>query len=155
MINTVINLLAVSVMIYFAVIKGVDRTIIRTGLSAILFWMALTILTLYGAFFLAFGIGEVMGGDISGLIHLAPAVLIYALVYLCWRRPFEGGITLMVVAIISGISVIPAYFANSGVNSFSGLIGVLPSFVAGLLLLIAWLIARRSDGSQVDIMPPN
>jgi hypothetical protein len=148
MVNTVINLLAVSVMIYFAVIKGVDRTVIRTRLSAILFWIALTILTLYGAFFLAFGIGEVMGGDISGVMHLAPAFLIYALVYLCWRRPFEGGITLMVAAIISGISVIPANLSNTSGNFFYGLIGFLPSFVAGLLLLIAWLIGRRSDGSQ-------
>jgi hypothetical protein len=155
MINIVINLLAVSVMIYFAVIKGVDRTVIRSNLSAILFWTSLTILTLYGAFFLAFGIGEVMGGDISGVIHLAPALLIYALVYLCWRRPFEGGITLMVAAIISGIRVIPANLANSTGSFFYGLIGFLPSFVAGLLLLIAWLIARWSDGSQVDNVHSN
>jgi hypothetical protein len=143
MLITVINLLALSVMIYFAVIKGIDRTVIRTKLSAILFWIALTILTLYGAFFLAFGVGEIAGGEPSGVIHLVPALLIYALVYLCWRRPFEGGITLMVVAIISGVWVIPVNLANSAGNNFYGLIGFLPSFAAGFILLIAWLIANR------------
>jgi hypothetical protein len=143
MLITVINLLAVGVMIYFAVIKGIDRTVVHSKLSAILFWIALTILTLYGAFFLAFGVGEVAGGDLSGVIHLAPALLIYALVYLCWRRPFEGGITLMAAAIISGVRVIPANLANSTGNSFYELIGFLPSFAAGFLLLIAWLIAKR------------
>lgn len=143
MLITVINLLAVSVMIYFAVSKGIDRTVVHSKLSAILFWIALTILTLYGAFFLAFGVGEVAGGDLSGMIHLAPAVLIYALVYLCWRRPFEGGITLIIAAIISGVRVIPANLANSAGNSLYGLIIFVPSFATGLILLIAWLIARR------------
>ncbi len=36
MLITVINLLAVSVMIYFAVSKGIDRTVVHSKLSAIL-----------------------------------------------------------------------------------------------------------------------
>ena len=75
---TFLYLIAVGVMIYFAVRKGIDRSIIHHKVSAILFWIALTILTLYGAFFLAFGIGEMSGGDISGACTWLPR---YSFIY--------------------------------------------------------------------------
>lgn len=141
---TFLYLTAVGVMIYFAVRKGIDRSIIYHKVSAILFWIALTILTLYGAFFLAFGIGEIGGGDISGAMHLAPAILIYLLVFLCWRRPFEGGITLLVSSVISGLGLISSIRSISIGNFFSSLILFLPTLSAGMLFLVAWLIANRS-----------
>lgn len=145
-----INCLAVVVMIFFTVKKGTDRTIVRRNVSAILFWIALTILTLYGAFFLAFAIGEVAGGDLSGAMHLVPAVIIYVLVYLCWRRPFEGGITLLACSVISGIGAIPVFLSRSVGNYFSVFLGVLPSLCAGSLLLLASILARRRGKVNPD-----
>jgi hypothetical protein len=142
----IIYVLAVVVMVYFSVKKGPDRSVIRKSSSAALFWIALTILTLYGALWLVFGVGEITTGDVSGLSHLIPAVLIYTLIYLCWRRPFEGGITLIVAGLIFGLREIPG-FLTGNVTIFL-LIGILPPVFAGLLLVIAHFLARRPKGGQ-------
>ena len=57
----IIYALAVTVMVYFSVKKGPDRSVIRKSSSAALFWIALTLLTLYGALWLVFGVGEISG----------------------------------------------------------------------------------------------
>jgi hypothetical protein len=148
----IIYALAVTVMVYFSVKKGPDRSVIRKSSSAALFWIALTILTLYGALWLVFGVGEISAGDMSGLSHLIPAFLIYTLIYLCWRRPFEGGITLIAAGIIFGLREIPGWLAGN--NSIFILIGILPPILAGLLLIIAHLLARCPKGGQyVDKLP--
>jgi hypothetical protein len=148
----VIYVLAVAVMVYFSVKKGPDRSVVRKSSSAALFWIALTILTLYGALWLVFGVGEITTGDMSGLSHLIPAVLIYTLIYLCWRRPFEGGITLIVAGLIFGLREIPGYLAGN--NSIFFLIGILPPVLAGLLLVIAHSLARNPKRDQdLDDLP--
>lgn len=148
----IVYALAVLVMIYISVKKGSDRSVIRNNASAALSWVALTILTLYGALWLVFGVGEITGGDLSGMSHLIPAVLIYILIYLCWRRPFEGGITLIISALISGIRELPGYLAGEDLSFV--LIEILPPVLAGLMLVIAHLLARRSVVDQdVDIFP--
>lgn len=148
----IIYALAVLVLIYITIKKGSDRSVIRTSSSAALFWIALTILTLYGALWLVFGVGEITAGDMSGLSHLIPAVLIYILIYLCWRRPFEGGITLIAAGLISGIREIPGWIAGN--DTIFLLIGILPPVLAGLLLVIAHFIARRPKANQkADELP--
>ncbi len=149
---TIILALSVAVMVYFSIKKGSDRSVIRKSSSAALFWIALTILTLYGALWLVFGVGEITAGDLSGLSHLIPAVLIYTLIYLCWRRPFEGGITLIAAGMIFGLREIPGWIAGN--DTIFLLIGILPPVFAGLLLVIAHLLARRPKGGQdVDKLP--
>jgi|WetSurMetagenome_2_1015567.scaffolds.fasta_scaffold22918_4 hypothetical protein len=138
----IIYALAVTVMVYFSVTRGPDRSVIRKSSSATLFWIALTLLTLYGALWLVFGVGEIAGGDLSGLSHLIPAVLIYTLIYLCWRRPLEGGIILVISAVLSGLRDISGWLAGKNASFF--LIGILPPFLAGLLLIIAKIVITRA-----------
>ena len=95
---------------------------------------------------MVFGVGEITAGDLSGLSHLIPAVLIYILIYLCWRRPFEGGITLILAGMIFGLREIPGWLAGN--DTIFLLIGILPPVFAGLLLVIAHLLARRPKVHQ-------
>jgi hypothetical protein len=144
----IIYALAVLVMVYFSVKKGPDRSVIRKSSSAALFWIALTLLTLYGALWLVFGVGEIAAGDLSGFSHLIPAVFIYALIYLCWRRPFEGGITLIVAGLILGLREIPGWIAGN--NTTFLLIGILPLVLAGLLLVIAKIVIALTVRNKTE-----
>lgn len=144
MIIIIVNSLAVLVMMYFAVTKPVDRSVALGKFSSFAFWTGLLLLTLYGAIWLIFGIGEISSGDLSGISHLVPAFLIYVLIYLCWRRPFEGGITLLATAIIFGVRELPAYSTGMVGSPAFIIIGVLPPLLAGFFLILAWTIARRS-----------
>ena len=144
----ILNLLAVIAMIIITTRKKIDRSVVSNARSGFLFWMGLMLLTLYGAIWLVFGIGEISSGDLSGISHLVPAMLIYILVYLTWRRPLEGGIILLITAIISGIREFPALLSGSGGSWSLIIIGVLPPLLAGLVLIISWWIARSSVKTQ-------
>ena len=53
--------------------------------------VALVLLGLGVAFYLSFTVGEMAGGDVSGIQHLAPAVIPALLLFLSWRRPPTHG----------------------------------------------------------------
>lgn len=44
------------------------------------------------SFFLLFAVGEMSGGDISGLQHIMEVVLVVTLMYLALKKPFLGGV---------------------------------------------------------------
>lgn len=80
-------------------------------------------------FFLFFGIGEIAGGDISGVIHLAPATAMLLLALLARQRPLEGGWVLLGLAAAMAL----AYARNPGVLPLTA--G--PFLLGGLLFLAA------------------
>lgn len=91
----------------------------------------------------AFALGEVAGGDISGLQHVVQLLPLAALAWLGWKRPLWGGIALIVLTLIlAGISIVTAGLSPVPpfVNAFLYIILALP-LVAGILFVAA---ARRA-----------
>jgi hypothetical protein len=81
----------------------------------------------------------VAGGDISGLQHVVEILPLAALAWLGWRRPFWGGIALIVLTLIlAGIPIVMDRLASAPpfVNAFLSIILALP-LVAGILFVAA------------------
>ena len=91
---------------------------------------------------LFFGIGEMLGGDFSGIGHLAPAALLILLMWAGWKFPQWVGIGLIVVAVLFSINIGINFFRapdfeNRIMNIWPLLIISLPLLVSGLLLFTA------------------
>ncbi len=135
--------------------KGGRRVDLRQSRRALgLAVCSVVVLVLQAVLWFIFGFGEVFGGDLSGVIHLLPAVMTLALAALAFSLPLEGGITLLVIGV-----TLSAYFS---VGVFRGpadpdgpiainpgaLLAGLPLIVAGALLLAAFGFLRR-DGTRL------
>ena len=93
---------------------------------------------------LAFGIGESVGGDLSGLMHLVPLVFAGLVIWLCWKRPLWGGILLLAGALFEAFRFRGAFVsANQGSMIWPLIIMILPLALSGLLLLTAAWIGRN------------
>jgi hypothetical protein len=105
---------------------------------------ALVLLGLGAAFYLTFAVGEVAGGDISGVQHLPPAAIFAALMYLGWKRPRTAGIVLLALAVPLGAVYVGVLIARDLPLTWA-LFVALPPVVTGLLLLRA---GRPEHGSR-------
>lgn len=93
------------------------------------------------AILLLFGIGEAMGGDLSGLMHLVEVAIVGAVVWLAWKRPLWGGILLLIGAALQTFNFWHA-FQNADASAVIAplVIILLPLAFSGLLLLLVhWL----------------
>jgi hypothetical protein len=92
---------------------------------------------------LVFGIGEMVGGDLSGAGHLIPVVFVGLVIWFCWKKPLWGGILLLIGA---GFEVFNFrdVFARPNPELWLAplLIMTLPLAFSGLLLLLAEWIGR-------------
>jgi len=134
--------------------RGRQRADLRQSRRALGFAVcAVTLLILQAVLWFIFGFGEVFGGDVSGVIHLLPAVMTLALAALVFALPLEGGLVLIIVG-----GALTAYFSAAQFRSPAGSGGVMiissgalvagvPLLVAGILLLAATWLLRR-DGGQ-------
>ena len=52
---------------------------------------------------LLFTFGEVFSGDVSGLSHLIQAAPLLLFAYLAYKKPFAGGLSLLIVGFFLGI----------------------------------------------------
>lgn len=113
----------------------------RYKLARWLHYGALAPLGLFVAFWSLMSIGEMAGGDLSGLSHLLPALLVLPLMFLAWKRPLLGGIVLVGLGLAAA-----AYFYNDLIRLENKLGGAAitggPFLLAGLLLLVAAALAR-------------
>ena len=92
---------------------------------------------------LAFGIGESLGGDLSGLMHLVPVVLVGLVVWMCWKRPLWGGILLLAGAIVQAAMFWRMFMRADASEIIAPLvIMILPLAFSGLLLLLTALLGR-------------
>jgi hypothetical protein len=103
---------------------------------------ALLVMGAFAGFWAFFGIGEMAGGDMSGVSHLVPAVIIVLLMLAVRRRPFEGGIVLMVVGTLVTIAAWGAYRGGWGHYIRVALITGLPLLASGILLVLAARLAQ-------------
>ena len=115
---------------------------VRRSLGGARFW-GLGLLGLGVVFFLLFAIGEIAAGDISGLQHLPPAIVLGALIWLGWRRPRTAGLALLAIAVPLGIAYLVVLVSRE-LPPFWAVPVALPPIVAGLLLLRA----GRSGGDR-------
>ncbi|OGG11836.1 hypothetical protein A2Z00_01495 [Candidatus Gottesmanbacteria bacterium RBG_13_45_10] len=66
--------------------------------------IGLAILLIPIAFLSLFLIGETVGGDWSGLIHLVQMLPLLLLALLAWKKPLIGGILLVSIGVLLGIA---------------------------------------------------
>ncbi len=95
---------------------------------------------------LVFGIGESVGGDLSGLMHLVPFVLMGLAMWLCWKYPLWGGIVLLTLALFRALALLPELFLRppGSVWSPSLFMLILIPAISGGLFLYAGLLERRT-----------
>lgn len=97
---------------------------------------ALVLLGLGVAFYLMFAVGELAGGEISGLQHLLPAALLGALLWLGWKRPRTAGIVLLALAVPLGAAYLAVLIVRDLPLPWALWIA-LPPILSGWLLLRA------------------
>jgi hypothetical protein len=104
---------------------------------------ALVLVGIYAVFWLFFGIAEMVSGDLSGVMHLVPAIMLAGLMWLVTRRPFEGGVVLVVLGVLASGYYFAAMAGGWAFRGQAALIGGVPYLVSGLLLLAAAALGRR------------
>jgi hypothetical protein len=92
---------------------------------------------------LIFAIGESVEGDLSGLMHLLPVVLIGLVAWLGWKHPLWGGILLHAGAILEAV-LFGLAFRGAGPGGVISpiIIMILPLTLSGVLLLTAAGVGR-------------
>lgn len=92
---------------------------------------------------LAFGIGESLNGDLSGLMHLVPVIFVGLVVLLCWKHPLWGGILLLAGAVFEAISF-GRTLARADPSAVAAplVIMILPLAFSGMLLVLADRVER-------------
>jgi hypothetical protein len=95
--------------------------------------------------YLVFGIGESLGGEPGGWMHLLELVLIGLAMWFCWKFPLWGGLLLLGLALAGTLlPLLSAGHAVSPVMSRVVFIRYLPMAVSGILLLVAEWVRRKS-----------
>lgn len=93
-------------------------------------------MALLTAFLLFMGIGEMVGGDSSGLGHLLPAAVLGLLMWFAWKRPLFAGIILVLAGIVNSIPYLIA--TNRSHDWYLPVLLIsIPLLLSGLLLLLA------------------
>jgi hypothetical protein len=121
-----------------------ERSETRSRLARWMLFGALLLMGLHTAFWLSFTVGEVIGGDVSGLSHLPPALILITLMALAYRRPREAGVFLVIVGTAASVFFSAATHGGKGFQLQAVLLGGVPFLLAGLLLLAASLLPRSS-----------
>jgi hypothetical protein len=93
---------------------------------------------------LTFGIGEAVGGDLSGLMHLVEVAVVGVIIWLAWKHPLWGGLLLMAGAILQAVNF-GRFFSEADAAAVVAplVIMILPLAFSGLLLVIADRLEHR------------
>lgn len=96
---------------------------------------------------LIFAVGESAGGDLSGLMHLVPVIVLGVAIWLCWRLPLWGGVLLLAMALFRALALIPELFLRppGSVWSPSLVMLILVPAISGGLFLYAGLLERKRE----------
>ena len=97
---------------------------------------ALVLLGLGIAFYLMFAVGELAGGDVSGVQHFLPVAILVALAIVAWYRPRAAGIALLALTVPLGAAYIAVLVVRDLPPTWALMI-VLPPVMTGLLLFRA------------------
>ena len=92
---------------------------------------------------LMFGVGEMVGGDWSGIGHFLPILFVWLVMWLSWKKPLWGGGLLLVGAGLNVIRFMPAFLYQQ--NNLAPLfIMILPLVLSSGLLLWAGLVEKKT-----------
>lgn len=96
------------------------------------------LLLIPAALLLVLGIGELVGGDTSGVQHFLQLIPLLVFAFLSWNYPKIGGVTLATVATILAILYF-LFFSGFPplVRAINDAILFLPPVVAGMLFFIS------------------
>jgi hypothetical protein len=148
MIGFLANIVVIVVVGWIVLRRGRDRRVESISSPLGLRIAALIPLVPQGAIYLLFGVAEMVGGDLSGGMHLLQLAVIVLLAILAWMRPLEGGIGLVLAGVASAVPFISA-MATAGssaeptVVSPALLILAVPQILSGVLFFIAGMLGRR------------
>ena len=138
--------LAILVLVAAALERKPDQAVDRHRVAHRLKYLALVPLGLMTAFLLLMGIGEMVGGDLSGVAHLIPAVPVVILMFLVSKQSAVGGGVLVILGLLAAI-----YYYGEMIRPQDKLQAALfmgsPFVVSGLLLLVAVAVARKASAS--------
>lgn len=110
----------------------------KNTLARVLWWIGLIPAGFFIGLWLLFGLGEVFGGDLSGLSHLIPAILMIILVLVSWKWPRVGGLVMLVLGLFAAIALYSTTPNSTGL-SIALLTGG-PFLVSGLLFFLSGLL---------------
>lgn len=97
--------------------------------------LALFFLAIPLFFFVLFTVGEIVGGDMGGLVHLTQLLPLALTTYLAWKRPFIGGFLLVVIGtMLATFYVLDTKFPLQTV-AFTELIIFIPPIIAGIFFM--------------------
>ena len=102
---------------------GADRSKIA---AFVLLWLGV-------GFYFTFAVGEVVGGDISGVQHLLPAAILVAVLWVSRRSPRRAGIVLLVLAVPFSIGYVALLVVRDLPLTWALVVSV-PPVVTALLL---------------------
>jgi hypothetical protein len=100
---------------------------------------------------LVFGIGESLGGEVSGLMHLIPVVLIGLAIWLGWSYPLWAGILLLAMALFRILALIPELFLRPPGSTWNASLFWLMAIpaISGGLFLYAGLLERKGKSEDL------
>ena len=93
------------------------------------------------------GIGEMVGGEPSGVIHLPPVALIALMMWFGWRKPLTGGATMFGLGLV--ISVFFLFVTSQADRTLAILLMGGPFLLPGLLFMAASLLENPHRASHV------
>jgi len=118
----------------------------RQALAQTLKIAGLVVIGLVIAILLLFGIGEMASGDLSGLSHVIPAIVLGGVAVLSLKTVRGSGVTLMVLGVF-----IAVFFLMQTVPFQSRLTAILltggPILLGGLLLVAASGLNEKPEGA--------
>jgi hypothetical protein len=104
---------------------------------------ALVLLGLGIVFYLMFAVGEMAGGDVSGIEHVPPAVILAVLFWAAWKHPLMAGIVLLALAVPLAIAYVVVLVVNDLPLTWALWIA-LPPVLTGFFLVRAGRQERSS-----------
>lgn len=110
----------------------------------------LVILAIPIVILLAFSVGEVAYGGISGLQHLGQLAALAFLAWVAWRRPFWGGVALIALALVlTGLYLLFVHGFPPSTVTLTVVVLFIPPVISGSL----FILAARQERDMGDRMP--
>ena len=108
---------------------------------------ALALMALVALFFSVMGIGEMLGGDLSGVFHLPPVALIALMMWFGWKKPLSGGATMFGLGIVVSIFFFVVTTQTDRAVAISLMGG--PFLLPGLMFMAAALLENPHRARHV------